>query len=496
MIVDDDAEFHQQIRYAFRRNFTFEGATTPELLERKLRERDDYDLVLMDLVLDESQKLVGLDLIADLSARYPILPIVAVTADREIDTVVMAMKAGARDFLTKGGYDYDYWHDKFVQVIEGNQLKTENQRLKAEVKKHRETSSKTHAFIGSSAKVEDIKRILRLVSEEPDVTVLLLGETGTGKEIAARYLHQNGVRSDRPFQAVNLSAIQSSLLESTLFGHRKGAFTGATKDTDGYFIQANTGILMLDEIGDIDMSIQIKLLRFLETKLIRPVGADKDILLDVQIVAATHRNLAEEVEKGHFRADLYQRLKAMVIEIPPLRERREDILAIIQHYLEDLPAERIIPPDVQKLLLAYEWVGNIRELKNTINYMLLRRKIKGLEQIDISCLPPEIQQSQQASAPAAATVYGTGPAATSYAVPLQEFSPTGSVEETYALLDLRQIEASMMRKNKVKKDVALELGLENTDNLRYRIKKHYDKYPHLFTQFPFISESYRKIVKR
>ena len=146
-----------------------------------------------------------------------------------------------------------------------------------------------------------------MVSEEPDISVLILGETGVGKEVAARYMHQHGTRQDQPFQAVNLSAIQESLLESTLFGHKKGAFTGASRDIEGYFSQANGGILMLDEIGDINSDIQIKLLRFLETKLIRPVGADQDIQLDVQIIAATHRNLQEEVNKGNFRADLYQR---------------------------------------------------------------------------------------------------------------------------------------------------------------------------------------------
>ncbi len=483
LIVDDDPEFHQQIRYAFRRNYTFEGAVNTDNLERKLKENGNFDLILMDLILDSSKQKIGLELIPKLRKSHPDIPIIVVTADKEIDTVVQAMKLGARDFLTKGDYDFEYWNKKFTEIIESSKLKSENLLLRAEVKKHRAQRSKDFAFIGESEKIQEIKRILRLVSEEPDISVLLAGETGVGKEIAARYLHQHGARQDKPFQAVNLSAIQDTLLESTLFGHRKGAFTGATRDVEGYFSQANGGILMLDEIGDIDANIQIKLLRFLETKMIRPVGADKDIQLDVQIVAATHQNLAEQVEKGIFRADLYQRLKAMIIEIPALRDRKEDIPLIMEHYLEGQTMEDVLTPKAIQLLMNYDWVGNIRELRNTINYMLLRKKIKGRMMIDEDCLPVEIQEFAKQTSP---IIYHNDE---------NEESGEVSIEEEHALLDLKRIEMAMLQKNKVKKDVAIELGLENTDNLRYRIKKYYDKHPHLFPQFPLICHCYRKIIK-
>ena len=484
LIVDDDAEFHQQIRYAFRRNYVFEGAISFEHLNKKLSEKKDYDLILLDLVFDDSKEKIGLDQIPELNTKYPGIPIIVVTADKEIDTVVNAMKYGARDFLTKGDYDFDFWNKKFIEVIEGSKLKAENQQLKEEVKRHREQKSKEFTFIGDSQKIQEIKRMLRLVSEEPDITVLITGETGAGKEVAARYLHQHGVRKDRPFQAVNLSAIQKTLLESTLFGHKKGAFTGATRDMEGYFSQANNGILMLDEIGDIDANIQIKLLRFLETKLIRPVGADKDLLLDVQVVAATHRNLQEEVEKGNFRADLFQRLKAVIIEVPPLRERREDIPLILQHYLPDQQLNDVFAPEALEKLISYNWVGNIRELKNAINYMLLRRKINDRKWVDIDCLPTEIQQYNPN------TIIPEPKALNGEPVHRQL-----SIEEEHALMDLTKIEESLIRKNKVKKDVATELGFENTDNLRYKIKKYFDKHPHLFDAFPFIRESYHRIVK-
>lgn len=485
LIVDDDPEFHQQIRYAFRRNYVFEGAINIDHLGKKLQENSNFDLILMDLILDDSKEKIGLELIAQINANHPQIPIIVVTSDREIDTVVKAMKVGARDFLPKGEFDHEYWNKKFIEVINSSKLKVENQQLKEEVQRRRAQENKEFSFIGESAKIQEIKRMLRVLAEEPDITILLFGETGVGKEVAARFLHQHGTRKDKAFQAVNLSAIQETLLESTLFGHRKGAFTGATRDTEGYFKQANGGTLMLDEIGDINSDIQIKLLRFLETKLIRPVGADQDEKLDVQIITATHRNLQIEVEKGEFRADLYQRLKAMVVEIPPLRERKEDIPLIMQHYLGGQKVKSLVNEKAFQMLMDYDWVGNIRELKNTINYMLLRKKIYGKYQVDEMCLPSEIQEYQKQSFQVVDALQHS-----------PDFAGSNfSIDEEHALIDLRKIEASLVRKNKVKKDVAIELGLENTDNLRYKVKKYYDKHPHLFDAFPNICESYRRIVK-
>ncbi len=483
LIVDDDTEFHQQIRFAFRRNYVFEGAIDAEHLTHKLAENKTYDLILLDLVFDDTQRKIGLDLIPVLRRKAPNVPIIVATADRSIDTVVAALKLGASNFLVKDDYDYDYWNEKFLETIQSSQLKAENEQLRAEVKRQRARENEAYSFIGESPAVQEIKRILRLVSEEPDLTILLTGETGTGKEVAARYMHQHGARNNRPFQAVNLSAIQDTLLESTLFGHRKGAFTGATRDTEGYFKQADGGILLLDEIGDIDANIQVKLLRFLETKLIRPVGSDSDVKLDVQVVAATHQYLDEAVRKGTFRADLYQRLKAMVIDLPPLRQRRDDIPILLKHYLQTDDLSQILNPTALDQLIDYDWEGNIRELKNAVNYMLLRRKILARQLVDEACLPVEIREVR--SRPGMRTTVATGSASTT---PL-------SNEEEHALIDLTQIEKLLVRLNRVKKDVAEEMGLENTDNLRYRIKKHYEKHPHLFSQFPNIQRSYRRIIR-
>ncbi|MCB0636270.1 MAG: sigma-54-dependent Fis family transcriptional regulator [Lewinella sp.] len=490
LIVDDDPEFHQQIRYAFRRQFIFSGAVGREQLFRKLKEEgDSFDLLLLDMVFDDSLEKQGLAIIPELRQAYPRLPVIVVTADRAIDTVVEAMKLGARDFLVKGDFDFTFWQRKFADTIRDSRLQVENEALKAEVKRHRAAVVEGYPFVGESAQIQEIKRILRLVSEEPEVTVLLTGETGTGKEVAARYLHAHGARKEKPFQAVNLSAIQDTLLESTLFGHKKGAFTGAARDMEGYFYQANGGILMLDEIGDIDQNIQIKLLRFLETKLIRPVGADQDIQLDVQVVAATHRHLDKAVQEGRFRADLYQRLKAMVITLPPLRSRRDDIPHLLHYYFGVDDLGLVMEPAVFDKLLAYHWEGNIRELKNAVSYMQLRAKILDRRRIDLACLPAEILSASHA--PQVTPVpNGTPPGG------VMTDGPTArNIAEEHALVDLERIEQLLIQKNGVKKDVAEVLGLENTDNLRYRIKKHYDKHPHLFAHFPAISRRYRRIVK-
>lgn len=499
LILDDDAEFHQQIRYAFRRQFLFSGALSEKQLVQKLESGDQYDLVLLDLVLDNSQRKQGLEIIPKILENHPTIPVVVVTADRSIDTVVEAMKLGAKSFLVKDNFDFEYWNKQFEEVIHSSRLEVDNIELRAQVKKHQDQENEAYPFIGESPQIEEIKRILRLISEQPEVTVLITGETGTGKEIAARYLHIQGARRAMPFQAVNLSAIQDTLLESTLFGHKKGAFTGASRDMEGYFSQANNGILMLDEIGDIDQSIQIKLLRFLETKQIRPVGSDDDVQLDVQVVTATHRNLPLAVQEGRFRADLYQRLKAMVIELPPLRSRRDDIPLLLKHFFQVEDLKKVITTGVFSALIGYDWIGNIRELKNAVGYMQLRAKIQDKKIIDESCLPTEILTGKPDVAiypPAPNLNYTQNVATAQLHNPASSSPPVANIEEEHALIDLGRIEQLLVEKNKVKKDVAIMMGLENTDNLRYRIKKHFDKHPHLFVNFPAISRSYKRIVKK
>ncbi len=492
LVVDDDFEFHKNLRLALREGYLFEGARDEFELRKKLNGKDTYDLILLDLDLHGNEDVtVGLNLIPELGEKFPDIPIIVITKESKISVVIEAINKGAKTYLHKKELDYKLWDKQFRTIIENRDLHKENIKLKQETAILKHQISQSYPFIGETTQVLEIKRTLTIVSEEPEITVLLTGETGTGKEVAARFLHQQGARRDGPFVGVNLSAIPKEMLESELFGHKKGSFTNAEFDKEGYFRQANGGVLLLDEIGDVNADIQIKLLRFLETRLIRPIGWDQDIQLDVQIVTATHRNLREEVASGNFREDLYQRLKAMVIYIPALRERREDIPLIIRHYLKQQSYdEQIIPPEVMAMLLNYHWPGNIRELVNSIRSMMMRRKILNRDAIDPECLPEEIR----------AFVPGTIVHHTENHAPIALTIPEGnhSLEEQQAILELRRIEASLIQYNGIKKDVAFALGYDKagkSDNLNYCITSFYSKFPHLFSSFPVISKKYKRYIK-
>lgn len=253
---------------------------------------------------------------------------------------------------------------------------------------------------------------------------------------------------------------------------------------------------MLDEIGDIDANIQIKLLRFLETRLIQPIGSDKDIELDIQIVAATHRDLPKAVAEGAFREDLYQRLKVMVVDIPPLRNRKDDIPLIVEHQLNrEGFSQNLITPEAFEKLMQYEWKGNVRELINTVNHMILRREILQSSYIRPECLPMEILQfDPNASTSLLSKVQENTSAPLHHNASLEPGNPL-SHEEAKALIDLQAIERALAVKNGKKQDVAQMTGYGTSDNLRYKIKTLYQQFPHLFTDFGHIRSSYSRIVK-
>lgn len=499
LVVDDEEEDREHLKTAFLRDYDISFAKDADHLRRVLQMEYAIDLVLLDLVLDKrSTEKTGLTLIPEIQQARPNVPIIIVTNDSDARTARAALKAGANDFLIKDDYNRQEWKAVFDKALEWRKTIQEHKQYKEKVREIAEKEEQEYAFIGNSPQILKIKQTLRITSEVPGITVLLLGETGTGKEVAARYFHRQGIRRDKPFIAVNLSAIQETLLESTLFGSVKGAYTGATHDVTGYFRQANGGILMLDEIGDINPDIQIKLLRFLENRVIRPVGSDNDIKLDVQIIAATHQNLATAVQRGTFRADLYQRLKAITVTLPPLRERRDDIVPILQHYLgAAMPYDRVISPDALQLLLEYEWMGNIRELRYAVNYMLLQLKIHNKTVIDHTCLPFEIQEQISALKMLSNKAEPIDIPPVQATTPTSENSGRLSREEEMELVNLRRIEEALQIKNKVKKDAADSLGYKSADSLLYAIKTCYQKYPHLFNNgmFPYIRASYRQLFR-
>lgn len=486
LLVDDDPEFREVTIDArpLREAFTFDEAGSLQQMNIKLKERP-YDLLLLDLNLNNNGVGAGLHQIPLIRNAYSELPIIVVTSEGKIRVVVDAIKQGAVNYLHKAGVDYNLWKHTFAREIENNkarlqaaQLKKENERLSVTLNHYRSQENARYPFIGESKAVKQIKRQLEIVAQRPDMNVLITGETGVGKEVAARYLHNNGPRQDKAFVGVNLSAIQKDLLEAQLFGSRKGGYTGAIKDLSGYFEQANGGVLMLDEIGDIDNPIQIKLLRFLETRLIRPVGSDKDIELNLQVVAATHRDLKTAIREQRFREDLYQRLNVMHIIIPPLRERPEDIPLIMNHFLgrEGLD-HQVIDQEAMDSLLAYRWRGNIRELKNAVDHILLQREILAVDKVNFDCLPKDIQEHDP-----------------SMPEPGRE-DETRSPEEQKALVDLREIEAALIKASGSKSKAAELWNGKTADDLRYRIVTLYKQCPQLFEHFPNIQEKYSKQLK-
>ena len=366
MIVDDE----EAARYGMRRALTTYGYNICEAgsaeAARALLKQQEADLLLLDVNLPG---MSGLDFLRELKSSNGNGPLVIiVTAHGSERMAVEAVKAGAYDYLSKP-FELDDLRLVIKNAAETLQLRRENYSLRRRIEVER---SQRGALIGNSEAMQRVRGMIEKVSET-DATVLVRGESGTGKELVARELHErNSVRRNEAFVAVNCAALPSELIESELFGHEKGAFTGAAARREGKFEQADSGTLFLDEIGDMSSNVQAKLLRALEERRIERLGGNESIPVNVRIVSATHRPLEQEIQNGNFRADLFYRLRVVTIDIPPLRERREDIPVLADTFLRsaseryELP-HRVLSQSALKKLLEYSWPGNVRELKNTID---------------------------------------------------------------------------------------------------------------------------------
>jgi DNA-binding NtrC family response regulator len=309
----------------------------------------------------------GLDLLRQLKETDPSLPVIILTAYASQSTAIEAVNRGAFYYLTKQAKNDEI---KLVlrKAIEHRQLKAENALLKQELKlRHNEKK-----IIGTSGKIEQVFRMIQRVASS-DSTVLLTGESGVGKELIAREIHYSSARSEGPFVSINCGALPETLLESELFGHVRGSFTGAVKDKEGLFAVAKGGTFLLDEIGETSPSIQVKLLRVLQEREIIPVGGTKPIGVDVRLIAATNADLERQIDDGRFRADLFYRLNVIPVFIPPLRERREDVPLLVEHFLKvyDPAGRKSVSTEALDLLVRYDWPGNVRELENIIERMVV-----------------------------------------------------------------------------------------------------------------------------
>ena len=329
-----------------------------------LIKKESFDLVLCDIKMP---KVDGIELLQRTRKTNLTLPFIMLTGHGNIETAVESMKLGAYDFISKPP-DLNRLINSVRHALEKNELVTENKILRQKV-------AKKYEIIGNSKSVMEIHAVIDKVAQT-EARVLITGESGTGKELVAHNIHERSNRSKGTFIEVNCAAIPSELIESELFGHLKGSFTSAVKDRQGKFEAANNGTLFLDEIGDMSLAAQAKVLRALEESKIQRVGSQKDISVDVRVIAATNKDLKKEIENGNFREDLYHRLAVIMIEVPELSKRKSDIPILISHFSKLISKEQGIEtkefnPDSLKLLEDYEWSGNIRELRNVVERLII-----------------------------------------------------------------------------------------------------------------------------
>ncbi len=326
--------------------------------------KNDYDLALCDIKMP---KMDGVEVLQASRKIKPEIPFIMISGHGDLDTAVNTMRLGAFDYISKPP-DLNRLLTTVRNALDKKELVVENKILKKKV-------SKNYEMIGESPQITGIKEIIEKVAPT-DARVLITGSNGTGKELVAHWIHQKSERNTAPFVEVNCAAIPSELIESELFGHVKGAFTSAIKDRAGKFETANKGTIFLDEIGDMSLSAQAKVLRALQENKISRVGSDKDISVDVRVVAATNKDLSKEIEEGRFREDLYHRLAVILVKVPSLNDRRDDIPLLIEHFSDKIGAEQGIAPKrfsakALELLKAYDWTGNIRELRNVVERLTI-----------------------------------------------------------------------------------------------------------------------------
>ncbi len=384
LVVDDEKSMRITLSELLREEgYSVDIAESGERALRMLQE-GPYDLVVTDLKMEE---IDGIDLLKAAKSLSSDIEVILVTAHGTIGTAVEAMKHGATDFLSKP-FDPDELLVRVERALERSRLVHEAEQLRREARERAGGDS----LLGSSG---GLKKVLDLIDRvaSTDSTVLIEGESGTGKELVARAIHARSGRASRPFIPVNCGAFPESLLESELFGHVKGAFTGAASNRKGLFEEADRGTIFLDEAADTTPATQVKLLRVLQEHEIRRLGSNQPVRIDVRVLAATNRNLKTLVNEGKFRDDLFYRLSVFPIYIPPLRERREDIVVLAKHFLA-LRAQEMhkpvnsIEPEAARLLEAYAWPGNVRELENAIERAVILATGVTLRHVD---LPPEVQ---------------------------------------------------------------------------------------------------------
>lgn len=386
LIIDDDTSLRRVLEYNLQEAGYLALTAADGEAGLTLFDEQQPDLVITDLKMPV---MSGFQVLAAVKERAPQTPVIVITAFGAVDTAVEAMKLGAYDYITKP-FNRDELRLVLKKALEMRGLSEENQRLKEELTERFEFRN----IIGISREMEQVFNIVRKVADT-EATILITGESGTGKELVAKAIHSLSSRRAAPFVAINCAAIPRDLLESELFGHVKGAFTGAVRDKPGKFQMADAGTLFLDEVGDLPVELQPKLLRTLQERIVEPVGGDNPRKLDVRVLAATNSNLEKAIAAGSFREDLYYRLAVIPIHLPPLRERREDIALLVRHFLAKHGGQSVrFAPETIEAMQCYPWPGNVRELENSVERLLVMR---GSDLIEAADLPDKIRGRKAAT---------------------------------------------------------------------------------------------------
>ena len=447
LVVDDERSMRELLAIMLRQaghdvTLAEGGEQAVEILKNEA-----FDLVITDLRM---RKVDGLGVLRAAKELSPSAVVLVVTAFASTETAVEAMKLGAYDYVTKP-FKLDEIKLTIANALERKRLQDENKALRTQLRRERGFES----FVGKSRQMNELREVIRKTADGLS-TVMVTGESGTGKELVARAIHQESPRRSGPFVSVNCGAIPETLMESELFGHVKGAFTGAVANTVGLFSAANGGTLFLDEVTEVPQSVQVKLLRAIQEREIRRVGDTKDVKVDVRLIAASNRDVARAVADGVLREDLFYRLNVIPIQLPPLRDRRDDIPLLAQHFVQKISAElgkavKGVSPDALAVLESYRWPGNIRELENVIERALV---LGSGDMLKAEALPPDLNITRDTQE-----------------VPV-EIPPDGiDLEAMLDQIERRYLQMALSRTGGVQTRAA-ELLRVSFRQFRYKLQKH------------------------
>lgn len=453
LIVDDERGSRQSLEMIFKRDYAVLLAANAQQAREQLT-RAQVDLILLDYVMPDMD---GVSLLREIQTTYPEVPFVMVSASSTARPIVDAMRAGAFDFVVKP-FDADEIQAVVARAIEHHELKRKVELLQTEVAR----SNPSHAMVGESPPIQAVLEWVQRAAEV-DTTVLIYGESGTGKELIARQLHRCSNRSNEPFVPVHCGSFAETLMESELFGHEKGAFTGADRRKLGRFDMAGSGTLFFDEVSEMSPATQVKLLRVLQEKEYMRVGGTTVLHTNARIIAASNKDLRGEVEAGRFREDLFYRLNVIPIHVPPLRERGDDIPLLAQFFLEQFravmnAAAESIAPETQALLRAYAWPGNVRELRNVIERAMVLHG--GQRRLPPESLPAELRTTSPLAGPQVADA-----TATSGALP-----PSMTLAQAVEQFERHLVEQALEEAGGIQTQAARRLGTTRRI-LKYRMDK-------------------------